>query len=81
MAEVVGVTVEGYFECSEVSLNGLIEMAKRVDDVVGTAPPQGGYGLAEAVCAIFNGGTQENIQTALKVLAGWSFQPQGGWSS
>lgn len=81
MTEVVGATVKGYFECSVVSLNGLIDMAKRVDEVVGGDPPSAGYGLAEAISAIFNGGTQENIQTALKVLAGWNFQPEGGWPS
>lgn len=81
MAHVVGATVKGYFECSVTSLNGLIDMAKRVDDMVGADPPKSGYGLAEAISAIFNGGTQENIQTALQVLAGWNFQPEGGWPS
>lgn len=81
MSQVVGATVKGYFECSRASFNSLIDMAKRVDDVVGADPPKGGYGLAEAVSSIFNGGTEENIQTALKMLAGWNFQPEGGWPS
>ena len=81
MSRVVGATVKGYFECSAASLNGLIDMAKRVDDMVGADPPKADYGLAEAISAIFNGGTRRDIQTALQVLAGWNFQPESGWPS
>lgn len=80
MTEILGGEVDVYVECMDSSLETLIALAKRVDSFVGVEPPADGYGLAEAVSAIFNGGTSENIQVALNTLAGWSFQPRGGWS-
>lgn len=71
--------LEAYVECRNARLTGLFELAERVDRFVGAEPPPNGYGLAEAVSAIFNGGSAEEIQAGLTILAGWSFQPKGGW--
>lgn len=79
MADVVEVAVDATFVCKATSLDGLIDMAKRVDEIVGATPPEAGYGLAEAVSAIFNGGTSDNIQVALGALA-WNFKPRDRWS-
>ena len=76
MTNIVETEVQAHVECRESSVAGLIELAKRVDDIVGATPPVDGYGLAEAVSAIFNGGTSENIQVALNTLARWRFQPR-----
>jgi hypothetical protein len=64
-------------ECRRSSLEGLIAIAERVDRFVGTPPPDKGYGLGEAVSAVLNGGTIEDIQAAFSLLSGWTFQPAG----
>lgn len=75
-----GADLEAYVECKPVKLQGLIDLAVRVDRFVGADPPSSGYGLAESVSAIFNGGSAEEIQAALTILAGWNFRPAGGWA-
>lgn len=66
-------------ECDELGLEGLVEIAERVDNFVGAEPPPDGYGLAEAFSAILNGGTLEEITEAFGMAKGWNFQPEGGW--
>jgi iron-sulfur cluster repair protein YtfE (RIC family) len=68
--------VVAYIECRRSSLPVLIELAERVDQLAGKKPPESGYGLAEAFCAILNGGNEQAIQTALTILEGWSFEPR-----
>ncbi len=64
-----------YVECDQEDLPGLYALAERVDRFVGTKPPSGGYTLASAVSAVFNGGRAEEVQAALHILRGWSFKP------
>lgn len=66
-------------ECRGRNLPVLIDMANRCDRVVGMDPPPGGHTLGSSVSAIFNGGTAEDIQAALIILAGWNFAPKEGW--
>lgn len=68
-----------YVECAPRNLEGLQELAERVDKLVGHDPPENGYGLAECVASVLNGGSIEEIQAAFALLKGWSFEPQGGW--
>lgn len=71
--------LEAHVECRSTRLKGLVDLAERVDRFVGVEPPPGGYGLAEAASAVFNGGSAEEIQAALTILSGWNFRPRGGW--
>ena len=57
----------------------LAHIAVSVDKFVGRYPRLGGYDLAACMCAILNGGTHEQIGSALKLLSSWSFEPKGGW--
>jgi hypothetical protein len=72
----IGATIDAYFECMEDSLPSLYALADRVDRFVDHEPPPGGYTLSSAVSAIFNGGRAEEIQAALNILSGWTFQPR-----
>lgn len=72
--------VVAYIECRRSTLPMLLELAERVDRIAGEDPPEDGYGLAEAFCAVLNGGTAQDIQAALSTLNGWAFQPKGGSS-
>ena len=80
MPKPIGDTVVAYVECRRDSLRGLSDMARRVDRFVGVEPLTN-YTLGEAFSAILNGGSSEEIQAALSIVAGWSFQPEGGWPS
>ena len=71
--------LDAYVECKPDRLAGLIELAERVDKFVGAVSPPDGYDLATATAAILNGGSAEEIQAGLTILAGWNFQPEGGW--
>jgi len=71
--------VTAYIECRKSSLPRLLELASRVDNLVGADPPPDGYGLGEAFSAILNGGTAEDIRAGLGLLTGWNFTPEGGW--
>lgn len=79
LGDVETTDVTAYVECRTNHLPELITLAKGIDRFVGAEPPPDGYGLGEAVCAIFNGGTHEDIQLALRLLTGWNFKPEGGW--
>lgn len=60
--------------CTRLNLDGLREIAERVDRFAGREPPQQ-YNLAEAVCVILNGGSIEHIQATIALLDEWSFTP------
>lgn len=72
-------SIEGTLETDPVSERQLAVIAESVDKFVGAYPRLGGYDLASSVAAILNGGTHEQIMTALILLRTWSFQPKGGW--
>lgn len=74
----LGADVEAHVEVRRSSLAGLIELADRIDRFVGTEAPRGGHTLGSAVSSIFNGGSAEEIQAGLHLLAGWTFQPKPG---
>lgn len=75
----VTANVVANFEIGDLGLEELVELAERVDSFVGAEPPPDGYGPAEALSAVLNGGTSEEIQEAFAISKGWNFQPKGGW--
>lgn len=69
----------GVVHCDDLELGELVEIAECVDRFHGHDVPSGGYTLGTAFCAVLNGGTAEEIQSALAIVSGWSLEPLGGW--
>lgn len=74
-----GADVVAYVEARGVNIPELAEIAERVDRFHGIDPPDSGYSLGEAFCAVMNGGTVEDIHAVLLLVQGWNFAPKGGW--
>lgn len=72
-------SIEGDLECDPGNEETLAHIAESVDKFVDAEPRHGGYSLAASISAILNGGTHEQIGTALRLLKSWSFRPKGGW--